>query len=1101
MLASVAHGDDLSLPNWIDAAADEFERQLRLAGHPRIEDFVASAPQSARDELLRELLLLEIEYRSKCGGAVDIEEYHRRFPNARSLIGGALETIRHVPASGSDTVAETTGRSNCKQVGRFALAEVLGRGTCGVVYRATDTALCRDVAIKIPHSLLAADGGEVERFLREARNAAQLKHPGIVRVLEVGVLEGIPFIVSEYIAGPSLAELPPAGKAVEFRTIAEFAAEIAEALEAAHSCGVVHRDLKPSNLLLERRERAAPRDASATLADYRPRIADFGLARRMDSVSHPTAEGDILGTPAYMSPEQARGNAYAADARSDVFSLGVMFYELLCGKRPFSGGTPELLHQMANRPMPDARRANPRVPAGLAVICQRCVQLDPHRRYQSAGEIAADLRRWLAGLPIMAKRVGAWERLSLWMLRHKRAVSAAAAAVLGLLILAAAVAVRSIQLASAEHAATAEAVEGVKTAPADLLAGVIRRLDGRPHVDAELERALAVKDLPANQRVRLLLANLPYDHTVVSELAQLLSTLAPREYVVVSDGLAPYQRTACRLVSQQLMDNQFRSPQEWLKATSFVARYSPADAKDLVSSQEFIARLVGVANEEPEAWARIVKPFAQNLVVRLRARFQGDTSDAERLTACELLVELEADDLPELMFLLKDADGPQLPVIITAIKRHATAALPMLRQQWKAGYDVATHKSMSELSARAVANFALAMVSLGDQQAVSPTVKTSPDPRCREYFVHRVAVAGVRPQILVDRLTSEGAGDIQYALLIALGEYPVQALDAGSVSRMDNWLRKTYSTSPDSGVHCAAGWLLSRWGRGEWVRAADFELAREGSRSDRNWFVNSLGITMVVIRGPTTFTMGASPTEDSPHAFENRHEHRIPRSFAISVTEVTCDQFARYVPGFLPNRTASPLGDCPVAGVSWRAALGFCLWLTRREGLTAVEAEAVASTADAGFQIRFDRFGYRLPTAGEWECACRAGTTTSRSCGEAATPYLADYAWWSDREQRSAQVGSKAPNLWGLFDCYGNADEWVATRFTPGPQSEEEPSSILLPADSFLFQRGGGYDRREAMFRSSWATPMQASVNERAVPGVEVAASRTDGFRIACTVK
>jgi serine/threonine protein kinase/formylglycine-generating enzyme required for sulfatase activity len=1100
MATRFAESDVLSLLNRIDISADAFERQLRRAARPRIEDFVSEAPESAREELLKHLLILELEYRTNNDESVDIEDYRRRFPDAGHVIAGVLETVDPDAVSGSRRVANPANSFTPKQVGRFELKEVLGRGACGVVYRGFDTSLRRDVAVKIPHPSSTVSGSDLNRFVREARNAAQLKHAGIVTVLEVGAAETGPFIVSEYINGPTLAELSPASRAVDFLTIAGFVAEIADALESAHSCGVIHRDLKPSNVLLERRERDSVK-SSASLAEYRPRIADFGLARRIDSESLLTGEGDILGTPAYMSPEQALGNANTADARSDVFSLGVLFYELLCGRRPFSGTTPNLLQQTATRQVPDVRRKNRNVPTGLATISERCLQLDPSRRYQKAADVAADLRRWLGGMPITAKRVPLWERFGLWVLRHKKSVSATAAGLFGIVILSVAVAIRSLQLASAQRTAKAEILEEIKTVPTDEVVSILRKLNAFPSVEVDLRTALTSNDLHGSQRSRVLLAMLPYDGTVIPELAGLLPTLDAREYLLIADNLAPYGQTVSHFLQRQLKTGEFNTTPKWLKAVSFVARYSPSEGTDLISTGQFVDRLFSVAAEDPKSWAHIVKPFESALLLQLKTRFRDDASVDHRRLACELLVELQKDDVPGLLDQLKDADGAQLRIIVTALQHHSDIALQLLRDEWAVVYRE-THNTTTEVGARKVANVALALASLNDRQFITTLLRASPDPRWREYFVHRSAIAGISPRFLFDRLKAEENGDVQYALVLALEGYSVETIDADCKSQIDAWLQSAYRAHPHSGVHCAAGWLLRSWGQERKVRAMDRVLFSEGLVDNRDWFVNSLGITMVIVRGPISFTMGASQAEESPNSYENRHVHRIPWSFAVSATEITCDQFAEFVPGFVPSRTAAPSGNCPVAGVSWRDALSFCRWLSQHEQMPAVDVDAARPEQDGAFEVNCARFGYRLPTSAEWECACRAGTTTSRSCGENATPFLSSYAWWSDREQRFAPVGSKAPNLWGLFDCYGNAEEWVATPLTKNsPLSPEEASSILLPADSTMFQRGGGYDRRETIFRSAWATPLQASISEHALPHQEVRPSRTDGFRIVRTVK
>jgi serine/threonine protein kinase len=329
-------------------------------------------------------------------------------------------TAGHVPERLLQTargVRHAVEPSPRRQLGKFELLEELGVGSFGRVYRARDSQLGRTVAIKLLRAGEFASRDEVDRFLREARSAAQLQHQGIVAVYDTGQTEdGSCYIVEEFVEGQTLAAMMGRQR-FDFRTSAALIAEVATALEFAHRRGVVHRDMKPSNLMLD--------------AAGRPHVMDFGLAKLDTDDAPMTEEGQVLGTPAYMSPEQARGEIGQIDARTDIYGLGVMLYELLTGERPFRGNRRMLLLQVLQDEPRPPRTLNDKIPGDLETICLKAMAKLPSRRYRTAGEMADDLHRWLQGEPIQARPVSRTERLWRWCRRNPLAVGLLLAVTLG----------------------------------------------------------------------------------------------------------------------------------------------------------------------------------------------------------------------------------------------------------------------------------------------------------------------------------------------------------------------------------------------------------------------------------------------------------------------------------------------------------------------------------------------------------------------------------------------------------------------------------------------------------------------------------------------
>lgn len=415
----------------VDLIRTELKYLAKSGQDVRVEDYSEKFPQLAEDETaILELIDAEYQLRQRFEPHVSTSEYESRFPHLREKLSAHLATVIGDPQADRPTMP-----ADVPSISGYRIEGVLGRGGMGVVYRARQIGLDRLVALKM---LLVGQGDDPEalaRFRAEAQSVAALQHPNIVQVYDVGEYDGRPYFSMEFVRGTSLADAlartPQSPQAA-----AAIVEVLARAMHVAHQRGIVHRDLKPANVLISdfglRTEasnaqtehapqsqvvfQSAIRDPQSTI-----KIADFGLAKRLEGGSTDTHTGSILGTPSYMAPEQASGRVREIGPAVDVYALGAVLYECLTGRPPYKAATgwETIKLVLTAEPVPPAR-LQPTVPRDLETICLKCLEKETSRRYPSADDLANDLRRFQRHEPVVARPVGVLDRAWRWATRNPK---------------------------------------------------------------------------------------------------------------------------------------------------------------------------------------------------------------------------------------------------------------------------------------------------------------------------------------------------------------------------------------------------------------------------------------------------------------------------------------------------------------------------------------------------------------------------------------------------------------------------------------------------------------------------------------------------------
>jgi serine/threonine protein kinase/formylglycine-generating enzyme required for sulfatase activity len=573
--------------------------------------------------------------------------------------------------------------------------------------------------------------------------------------------------------------------------------------------------------------------------------------------------------------------------------------------------------------------------------------------------------------------------------------------------------------------------------------GIVRDMAPyRRWLDGPLRQAAAeaTQDHDARKQLHVSLALLPADASQVEYLYARLLDAEPHEVPVIRDALAPHKGPLVDTLWAVVQAPQTGKESQRLRAAAALAKYDPESEKWAKVQEAVGDDLVGVPAVSLSLWMDSLRPVRTKLLPQLSAVYRnGKRRETERSLAADILTDYAADQPQVLADLLMDADDKQFAVIYPKFREQGERGLRLLAKEinWKLPPDA--RNDSKEMVAKRQANAALALLRMNQPGRIWPLLKHSPDPRTRSYLIHHLSRLGAGAGVILRRLAEEQDVTIRRGLILSLGpeEFGEGAWTTEEKEKLVEWLRETFLTAADPGLHAAAEWVLRQLHEGAWVeqtdqawasdkdkkeeRLLDIKKALAKDRARPNWYISGQGHTMVVIPRPLEFVPGPAPTGIGRGREEEQHHRQIGRSFAIAAKALTVKQWRQIESDYDSVEQFAPTLDCPVQGINSRMAAAYCNWLSDQEG---IPKEQWCYDSDGPKENYLRLTGYRLPTEAEWEYACRAGAVTSRFYGE-SEELLGEYAYYQQNSGgRSWPVGSKKPNDFGLFDMHGNVWCW-----------------------------------------------------------------------------
>lgn len=1122
--------------------------------------------------------------------------------NPETVVGSRAPravTATSAGESGADELtqvrpSEPTGRdapSGLPNGSHYVVSHEIARGGMGTVYAAHDPFFDREIALKVMHP-----GQDAERFVVEAQLTARLPHPGIPPVYALGKRpDGRPFLAMKLIKGDTLATLlksrtdPSANRG---RFVVAFE-QVCQAVGYAHAQGIIHRDLKPANIMIG--------------AFGEVQVMDWGLAKVIGTAdatvvgaggsfsedAAATVAGTVKGTPAYMAPEQARGEP--VDVRADVFALGGILAVMLTGKPPFAGNDVlDTIIRAASAELDDiwSQLDDCCADKELVEVAKWCLSARAVDRPADGEAVAAALSVYRAGVDARLRQAeqeraaadataaealntrreaearADAERAKGEEQRKRRRVQLALAGVLVLVALGAGVATNLVlkkqaddqQAADKERADERFAAE--RTRQADLKAAddeakqkqrqtradaLVQALESAntaevPRVISDLTEFRDLTDVklrelagqPVNTKPGLharlvLLADEPGR---AAEVAAYLIACRPDELLTIRGFLVPHARAVGPGLWGVLTDTNADSGKR-VRAACACAALEPGDARwrgVAPSVSEFVVKANPV---EFVAWTAALEPVRGVLLPTLMARYpsareqiRGGKLDESALAAAvsandltaNLLARYAADRPAELTELALIADPRHYTLFAGSLNANKAAVVPVLKAELAKAVGAdrenrpAPPDEALEVQGKRRGYAGAALLALGEAESVWPVFvfPKDGDPTARSYLQERLAGIGADPLGLMVRFEVEGDMSAKRALLIALGDFPLDKVPVAAREALAAKLLVLYRDDPDPGLHSAIDWLLrQKWGQAKELAAIDAELAREARgrvtaravtgaavpvglpsgvvgpqlpapqvAKGKDWFVNGEGQTFAVMRGPVEFTRGSPVTELGRGDDETPHQKRLGRTFAIGTKEVTNAEFRRFHPNHSWLKPYSPGEDTPAVGMEWYTVAEYCNWLSAREGIPEAQwcyEPNKDGVYGGGMRMKAGHLkltGYRLPTESEWEFACRGGAVTARYHGRGER-LLPRYGWFTkNSDERAWPVGQLRPSERGLFDVLGNAFEWCEdpnVAVQTGQLEDVEDARLLL-ADERMSRllRGGSFNDLSVHLRCAY---------------------------------